>query len=131
VGSKVDLDLVRAGAVLHDLAKGQRDHAGAGGRLLLEMGFGKTGKVVAAHSDLPDGLTGSSLEAKIVFLADKFVSGENLVSIEQRYAQALERFGADNQIKAGILLRKETALSVKREFEAVLGYPLELIINKQ
>jgi molybdenum cofactor cytidylyltransferase len=124
-GSQVDLNLVRAGAVLHDLAKGQKDHAGTGARILQSMGFGKTGEIVAAHSDLPEGLSGSSPEAKLVFLADKFVAGETLVSVEQRYTQVLKRFGA---ARSDILQRKAVALRVKLEFETVLGYPLEKII---
>jgi molybdenum cofactor cytidylyltransferase len=127
-GEKADLDLVRAASILHDIAKGQKDHARAGGNLLVEMGFNKVGNIVSAHSDLPDGLKGSSLETKIVYLADKFVSGENLVTIEQRYDQALERFSAIENIKNEILKRREGAFQVENEFESSLGYPLERIV---
>ncbi len=123
-GKTVDLALVRAAAILHDLAKGRKDHAGAGAQALEEMGFVETGRVVAAHSDLPEGLDGSSLEAKIVFLADKFVAGETPVSVEQRYSLALERFAVSNTIRADIFQRQATALNVKYEFETTLGYPL-------
>jgi molybdenum cofactor cytidylyltransferase len=129
-GGKIDLNLVRAGAILHDLAKGQKDHAGTGARILKTMGFARTAAVVAAHSDLPDGIAGSSMEDKIVFLADKFVAGETPVSLNERYKRALGRFGADSTIQADILQRKETALKVNEEFETVLGYPLERIIKQ-
>ncbi len=128
-GIRLDHALVRAAAVLHDIAKGQKDHAGLGGRILREMGFGRTGKTVAAHSDLPEGIAGSLIEDRIVFLADKFVAGEAPVTLEDRYGQALDRFGADSRIKANILERKGVALKVKEEFELVLGYPLERIIH--
>jgi molybdenum cofactor cytidylyltransferase len=128
-GSTIDLALVRAGAVLHDLAKGQKDHAGRGGSILGEMGFAKTGEIVAAHSDLPHGISESSLEAKIVFLADKLVAGETPVSVEERYALALSRFGSDSSIKNDILQRKVVALGVKQQFELALGGPLEKVIR--
>ncbi|MBN1189209.1 MAG: NTP transferase domain-containing protein [Dehalococcoidales bacterium] len=127
-GSKVDLALVKAAAVLHDMAKGQKDHAVLGGRLLAEMGFSRTGAVVAAHTDLPDGIPDSSIEAKIVFLADKFVAGEKTVSLDERFARPLERFGKDSTVKADILRRKEASLALQREFEAILGQPLEKTI---
>lgn len=129
-GSSLDLSLVRAAALLHDLAKGQKDHAGLGGSILAAMGFAGTGEIVAAHSDLPQGMAGSSLEAKIVFLADKYAAGETPVSVEERYALALSRFGTDSEMREGILQRKAVALGVEKEFELLLGGPLEKIIRE-
>jgi len=124
-GYQIDLDLVRAGGMLHDICKGQPDHAGAGARLLSDLGFGRTGEIVAAHSDLPAGISNYSLEAKIVYLADKFILGARLATLDERYETALNRFGQDPNSRSDILKRKQDAVLVKQQMEKDLGCPLE------
>lgn len=123
-GHTVDVELIRIAAILHDVAKGQPKHDFAGGKILREMGFGKVGDIVAVHSTLADANTGLSLEAKVVFLADKFVAGEKLVSIDERYYHP----DWTPEIQRLVLERKAVALGVKSEFETLLGCPLEKII---
>jgi molybdenum cofactor cytidylyltransferase len=129
-GSPVDIESVRIAARLHDIAKGKRKHDIVGGRILREMGFGKVGDIVAVHSDLAGGNTQLSLEAKIVYLADKFVEGERLVPLEERYGTSLRRFGITPEIEAAISERLKVAQNIKKEFENLLGYPLEEVIYK-
>jgi molybdenum cofactor cytidylyltransferase len=123
-GQSIDLELVRTAAVLHDIAKGQPKHDIAGGRMLQDMGFNKVGDVVAVHSDLAGGDTGLSIEAKIVFLADKFVKDKALVSIEERY----EHPDWAPESRKAALVRMGVALLVKRELETLVHCPLEKII---
>lgn len=126
-GEAIDPALVRAAALLHDLAREKPDHARVGGQMLRDMGFGKLGDIVAAHTDLidRDGLIG--LEAKTVFLADKLVENDRLVSLDDRYRTWTRRFEVTPEIEARILQGKARALQVKHEFEALLGYPLKEI----
>ena len=128
-GVKVDTEVVRMAAKLHDIAKGQKKHDIAGGNILRELGFGKVGDIVAVHSDLAGGNTRLPLEAKIVYLADKLVEGESLVSIEERYRSSRQRFGLTPEIVAAISERLRVALSVKQDFNELLGYPLEKVIS--
>jgi molybdenum cofactor cytidylyltransferase len=124
----LNMEVIRIAAKLHDIAKGQPKHDFAGGQILRELGFGKVADIVGVHTDLSEGNTGIPLEAKVVYLADKFVEGERLVSIEERYRFSHRQFGLTPEIKARILKRQERALSVKRELERLLGYPLEKVI---
>jgi molybdenum cofactor cytidylyltransferase len=126
-GHKLDVELVRAAALLHDIAKGQHEHDIAGGKILREMGFNKVAEIVAVHSDLAGGNTGLSLEDKVVYLADKLVQGENLVSIEERYRSGGRRFGLTPEIEHIIQVRREVALKVQQDIETLLGYPLQQI----
>lgn len=129
-GINMDPDAVHAAATLHDIAKGQPDHDAVGARILCEMGFSKIGDIVALHADLPEGMPSTSLEAKVVYLADKFVLGEKLVSLEERYQSAVRRFGVTADVKASIIERMDRALSLKKEIELLLGQPLEKVIFK-
>jgi molybdenum cofactor cytidylyltransferase len=128
-GKSIDPELIRKAAILHDIAKGLPRHDMAGGQILREMGFGKVGDMVAVHSDLSGGNTRLPIEAKMVYLADKLVEGERLVSLEERYGNVNRRQGKTPDIEAIIMGRLKVALSVKQEFEKVLGYPLENIIR--
>jgi molybdenum cofactor cytidylyltransferase len=124
-GRKVNVEIVRLAAMLHDIAKGQRKHDIAGGRILRELGFGKVGDIIAVHSDLAGGDTHLSLESKIVYLADKFVRGEKLVTIEERYHHP----DWTPEVQKRVLERRKVALSVKREFENLIGCSLEKVIH--
>jgi molybdenum cofactor cytidylyltransferase len=124
----IDLEAVRAGALLHDVLKGQPDHAAAGGRWLSEMGFGGIAEIVSAHADLPAGMRETSLEAKVVYLADKYVSGDSIIPLEERFQSSMQRYGSDAAVKTEILKRQEQALEVKGEIEKLLRRLLDGII---
>ena len=129
-GYQVDVETVRLAAVLHDIAKGQRHHDTIGGKMLREMGFGRVGDIIGVHSDLAGGNTQLPLEEKIVYLADKLVDGERLVSLEERYSTANRRFGVTSEIEAAIMERLKVAQDVKKEMESLLGISLEKFINE-
>jgi molybdenum cofactor cytidylyltransferase len=129
-GKNIDLALVRAAAILHDIAKGQPKHDIVGGYILKELGFGRTGDIIAVHSELSGGNVNLPLESKIVFLADKFVEGEKPVSIEERYAGVNRRHGLTPEIQAKVWERRDVALLVKKELEEILSRPLEEIIPR-
>jgi molybdenum cofactor cytidylyltransferase len=129
-GLQMDLGLVRAAAALHDIAKGKPEHDIAGGKMLRDMGFDKVGEIVAVHSDLAGGNTSLSLEAKVVYLADKLVQGENPVTIEERYRSTGRRFTVTPEIEARIQARREVALKVQQEIEILSGYSMQLILDR-
>lgn len=124
-GQPVDLELIQAAAELHDLAREYPDHESEGARILRGMGFDKIADIVAVHMELPERADDVALNGKIVFLADKLVHGEDLISIEERYGSASLAYGKTPDVIAKIEERKNQALRVKREIEELLRYPLE------
>lgn len=124
-GHRLDLALIQSAAALHDIAKGKSRHDIAGGNILREMGFGRVGDIVGVHSDLSGGNIGLSLEAKVVYLADKFVQGDKLVTIEERYKPTVRRFAVTPEIEARIEERRRVALAVKQELEGLIGRNLD------
>lgn len=129
-GHKLDLEVVRTASLLHDIAKGQPKHDLVGGQILREMGFEGIADIVAVHTDLPQFNPGAALEAKIVFLADKFIKGTTPVSLEERYNKDDRPFAVTPEIEANINRRKMGAVQVKQEIEKLLGYPLEKLVFK-
>lgn len=128
-GFHIDLDLVTAAGFLHDLAKGQPNHAKVAAELLRKLGYARTGKVVKCHMDLlqPSKPPG---ETELIYLADKLVKGSNLVSLEERFKTARERFGADPEVSRIVEKRFKYAETIKHDIEKVLQKPLECIIQK-
>jgi molybdenum cofactor cytidylyltransferase len=129
-GSKLDLNLVRTAALLHDIAKGRPHHDTVGGQWLRESGFGKVADIVASHVELPANLAEPSLEAKVVYLADKLVDGESQVSIEERFQTSERRFDLNDEAAQKILWRKKQAQQVQQEIERLLGFSIHRCLSR-
>jgi putative nucleotidyltransferase with HDIG domain len=128
-GTHLNLELVTAGALLHDIAKGGKDHADAGGRMLLEMGFFRVSEIVAQHTDLKFDPESPINEADIVYMADKLVSGNRCITLEQRFEKAMKRFGHDLKAREAILKRKKTTMALKTKLERAMGDSVESLIK--
>ncbi|MCP4762968.1 MAG: HDIG domain-containing protein [archaeon] len=107
---KVDLKLVRIGALLHDIGRVEThdfNHAVVGGKIIRELGYSeKLAKIAETH--ILGGLTKEeaiklnlptrdfmpiTIEEKIICLADKYHIGDKKVTIEQRFRNWFNRFG--------------------------------------
>lgn len=92
-GHPVDTTLVQAAALLHDVARTQKDHPAAGARILIREGYPRVASVILRHHDWERGGAGADdLEAAIVCLADKQVQGTGQVSLEERFGASRSRF---------------------------------------
>jgi molybdenum cofactor cytidylyltransferase len=126
-GLILNLDLVCAGALLHDLAKGQPDHAAVGASILHSMDFLRVAEIVASHTDLGDAICLD--EKSIVYLADKLVRGEDLVTLSQRFQPALKRFKHDKPALRAAQRRLSVATDLAHAMETRLGAPLSEILS--
>lgn len=122
-GMPLDIDLVHAAALVHDIAKGHWNHAEAGAELLQEFGFPDVAEIVARHMTI--GFDGRTIdEAAVVYLADKLFLDEKCVSLEQRFAPAFKRFTDDPLALAGARQRLADAQAILHAVEALIG-PLD------
>lgn len=128
-GLALNLDLVRAGGLLHDLAKGQPDHSSAGAEILEEIGYGRVARIVASHTDIEPKDTRPPDESEVVHLADKLVKGDMLVSIEERFDGPLKKFAGNPEALQAVERRLRDATAIKEVFEDLLGGPLETLIG--
>lgn len=94
-GVYLDVLLCRSGAMLHDILRLHKNHADAGADHIASLGYTAVGEIVRGH------MTGSYekfTEKSVVFLADKLISETKRVSIDDRYAPALEKFPVGTEI---------------------------------
>lgn len=98
-GQNLDLALVEAGALLHDIAKTEcletkQNHAHSGGELVRALGYQLVADIVRQHICLDRDIMALDVitEAALVNYADKRVKHEEVVSIEERFRDVKERY---------------------------------------
>ena len=120
-GADLSLDKIIAGALLHDIGKtacldNDDDHAARGYEICLAHNLESIADIVAEHVILKNYSTDNGFsEKEIVFYADKRVNHDQVVSLEERLAYILERYGLNNN-KRCLAIKKNYALC--RELEA-------------
>ena len=120
-GHELQMDLVLAGALLHDIAKGNEKHAELGAKWIQELGYPSLAAVVAAHMDLPSEALESLDERAVVYLADKMVQGDAVIPLEERFAASLDKFQNNEEVKAIIMNRMETAKQLEASFNDIIN----------
>ncbi|NJB66459.1 CTP:molybdopterin cytidylyltransferase MocA [Desulfobaculum xiamenense] len=125
----LDTEMAHAAALLHDLAKGRHHHEAAGAELLKTWGFDAIAEIVGAHRDISLPEDAPITEREIVFLADKFVSGTRIVTINERYGERLRQWLRDPAASRAIRerLSRARALCTRFETEARVHMPDLLI----
>lgn len=119
-GCALHVDLVRAAALLHDIAKGRPNHAEVGAEWIARFGFPDVAAIVARHMDCPAEEDPSA--AQLVFLADKLVAGTAITTLAARFAPGFERYGDCPDALDGVRRRfaaAETILAGIRKHVAI------------
>ncbi len=110
-GFELDLMLLEAGALLHDIAKGicldnGGNHADKGAQLLTDWGYPAIAPIVADHVIIHESyLDRPVTEAILVNYADKRVRHEQIVDLRMRFDDLVDRY-ARNQGHRDLLLSK-------------------------
>lgn len=132
-GRELSLPLVVAAALLHDIGKtacldSDRDHAVYGREICLAHGFAELAEIVGGHVSFRDNSLGTFSEYDIVFYADKRVTHEQVVSLDEREVYIIERYGRNDPHRLAII--REYCRSwrlVEARLFAPLGFePVEL-----
>ena len=97
-GVEVNIDLVVAGALMHDIAKtacldNDRNHAGMGREICRRHGLDEIADIVGDHVWLKAYGRTEITEKEIVYYADKRVNHDCIVPLEERRQYIIERYG--------------------------------------
>jgi len=102
---RLDRDLIESAGLLHDITKARsfttgEDHAASGQSYLTGLGFAEVGRIVAQHVKLDrfDPLAPITA-AEIVNYSDKRVLHDRIVSLDERMAYILARYGGDDPVR--------------------------------
>jgi len=101
-GHNLSLETVTAGALLHDIGKSlclntNKDHARKGMEICLQLGLTSIAPIVGGHVIIEDYSADKPLDERtVVYYADKRVNHDRIVSLDDRMAYILERYGKSN-----------------------------------
>jgi putative nucleotidyltransferase with HDIG domain len=121
MGEELNLGVIQAAALLHDIAKidGLRtgeNHARAGGEVIRGMGFPRVAEIVEQHVMVPSvpGLL-KVTEDELVNYADKRVMHDRVVTLEERFADLEDRYGKNSESRVYIGNALERAREIERK----------------
>ena len=101
--SRLNVDLVRKAALLHDITKTRsfdtgEIHSETGAGLLVDMGYPEVGNIIRQHVMLDKCRPDSPVsEPEIVNYADKRVLHDRVVSLDRRLGYIREKYGSKPQ----------------------------------
>jgi len=90
-GCRIDRELIRAAALLHDIARTGENHAKAGFNYLFKCGYPRVANIVLSHHNLAPEDLETVTESTIVFYADKLICGTEEVTLEERFSKSREK----------------------------------------
>ncbi len=131
----LDIGLVSAAGLLHDMARTSGRHDLVGEALLSNLGLRRLAAIVGAHMVLPADLLESSdlTEEHLVYLADKLVDEDQVVGLEERTSRALRKArdsGAGPEALDSLAARMQAARAIQNRIEAFLDRPLAEVLTR-
>ncbi|MBN1102708.1 MAG: HD domain-containing protein [Deltaproteobacteria bacterium] len=128
-GVSLSLEKVRAGALLHDIAKRLcletgEDHSVKGREICLLNSLDEIAEIVAEHVILKDYRPGGPItEKEIVYYSDKRVNHDTVVSLEKRLQYLLERYGQEKEhLNQAIMRNFERCKELERRIFTRLAF---------
>lgn len=128
-GCRLDLKLIQAASMLHDVARTETDHATEGAAILRREGYPKVAKIIEQHHDLEvhhekENAVEMPTETEVVYLADKLIKGTKKVSFEERFAASRKRCEEQEDARSALAAHKrryDEARKVKEKIESKIG----------
>lgn len=116
-GQKADRRIIRSGALLHDVVRGEKEHGEKGAYILRREGYPAVAEVIRRHHDLecPE-KPGEPLwlESAVVYLADKQVEEETAVPLDKRFADSRKRCEASENQQAALAAHERRYRQAKK-----------------
>jgi len=125
VGFSLNLPLICAAALVHDMSRGEPDHARRGGKLLRDLDMPLMAAIVETHMELAVEEGRQIKEAEVVFLADKLVQEDRFVGLAERFRLRMDDPLANSRAHDSARCRLDAARKIAERIEAVIGQPLE------
>lgn len=133
---KLSLELLVSSALLHDITKTrsiiekEMRHDLTGGELLRNLGYNDIAVIVENHVIFsgfePDG---NLTEKEIIFYADKRVMHDQVVTIDKRVDDLVERYGKTQNIKDMIVHNKKFILELESKIQRHMDINIETALK--
>lgn len=126
-GAFLDVDTVLAGALLHDIVSCHTEHDLVNSLLLANMSYPQVAEVTTVNPGKVLSENKPLSESDVVFLADKLVINQQIISISEYFTKLLGQQGRDRKARRAILRKQKQAELIKKKLETKIGFPIETI----
>lgn len=117
----IDINLINAASILHDIKRHEQNHSQVGANLLDSLGYKKIANVVRSHMKLEKGMKDLINENTILYYGDKLVEEDKFVGLDNRFKEKLNKYKDNQYIKDNIIDRYEDALKIKSNIISMIG----------
>lgn len=131
----VDLNLIRAACLLHDIGKypcivdGTGAHDVRGEQILEEEGFPSVARIVVQHVVLRSSTGGPVREEHVVYYSDKRVVHDEVVSVEDRFVYLKQAYGQLPEAEKWLERMKAETMRLEEAIFALLDFsPEDLLV---
>lgn len=132
-GASLDLELVRAGSLLHDITKTRslatdERHAESGRELLRGLGYPEVAEIVGGHVNPEEGDPSFPIsETDIVNYADKRVMHTQVVSLQERFEDLEKRYGKTPEALRRLGRMRQAVLALEKRIFSHLEIDPDLL----
>jgi putative nucleotidyltransferase with HDIG domain len=116
-----DKNRLLAAALLHDIARKEKNHAKVGADKLRTMGYDTLGNIIETHMDIEVNIDEKLTENELLFLADKIVSEDKFCGFEERFEKALKKCQGNAEAIQNIQKRKNAVHTIIAKIEKLTG----------
>ncbi|MEL7660303.1 DVU_1551 family NTP transferase [Acetobacterium wieringae] len=120
-GETLNRPVLQAAALLHDLAKSEKNHAVKGGEILRDLGYPKVGAIIAVHMDILVDPDTAVTESEILYLADKLVKNDRLIDLATRKEMVFQAYRDNPQALKKISRRYRNAEIILQKIQRMIG----------
>jgi putative nucleotidyltransferase with HDIG domain len=125
-GSSLNMKLIEAAALLHDIAKGHPNHAEEAAKVLRGLGYGTLAQVVSLHMDVHPVPDQPISPQEVVCFADKMVQADRIVPVEKRFK---DKLGETSHLAPILNQRLLNILNIRERIEKALGASIENLFS--
>jgi len=131
----VDMDLIRASCLLHDVGKylcildGSKYHDVRGEEILDQEGFPAVARIVVQHVILRTNMDDPVGEEHVLFYSDKRVVHDAVVSLEERFDYLEKTYGKSLEALKSLRWMKENTLSVEKKIFMHLDFEPDDLVD--
>lgn len=125
-GYDLDLALIRAAGLLHDVARVEPDHQTAGAALLLRLGYPEVAGIIEVHMTYPAFSPVAQFNEKdLVCLGDRLCKFDEYVGLEERMAYIMGKFKDNEEAIRTINANKKRVAATMEELRQVIGMTVD------
>ncbi|MCT4507588.1 MAG: NTP transferase domain-containing protein [Tepidibacter sp.] len=122
-GCNININLTYTGALLHDIKKGEKQHAKQGAVTISKLGYPCLYEVIKSHMDISE--IEKIGEREIIYICDKLIKEAQMIDINERHKSSINRYKNCEDAVSNINKRFDNAKKIKNMIEEIIGCQIE------